>query len=434
MLLALMVHCLLLPACTAQTTALRKPDTAQFTLPGREAAPCDQRLTTYGTAFGELSTADFRFLDAALEEVHLVGYGEDTHGTAEFTALAGGLFLYLVREQGFRSLIIEDAFGEVRRMDRFVQGELAEVGDVLSPGNWRYHTTQFADLLTRLRDYNRLHPDDRVHVYGPEMQYVNTDAAFLQAYLRERGAQIDLGPLLEMATIWNDRSAEQVRVDAALIGRADSLLTAGAMEWRAADATAYAYARQHLTVMQQYLTAHQQTSWEPKHELREEGMYENLGWILAHSPRGKAMYWAHNAHVHHGLVNGGIAATGRRLHEQYGERYYAIGTDFGAGSFLAHAADAETTGWGLAERTLPPLDSTTLTACLDAWGAPDYFVDLRAARQDAALADYMAQTHRSMTGAGAQVRRQSVETDRFLQQFDGLIYLRQSTPIEPLGN
>ncbi len=398
-----------------------------------EPPQCNDHLTTYGTAFVDLATTDFTFLDGPLDSIDLVGYGEDTHGTAEFTQLAGELFFYLVREKGFRSLIIEDSFGAARKMDRFVQGEIDEVRDVLYDGNWRYYTTQFVELLTKLRDYNRQHPDDPVHLYGPEMQYVNTDAEFLQAYLREQGAAIDLSPMLEATTIWNDRTESQVATDAALIARADSLLSAGRQTWRMADSTAFDYALQHLTVIQQYLTAHQQTTWEPKHEIREAGMFENIEWIRAHSPQGKAMYWAHNGHVYYGVVNGDVVATGRRLRSRYGDRYYAIGTDFGTGSVLAHAADAEETGWGLAERTMPQLDTTTLTACLDGWGNPNYFVDLRAARRDPALRDYMQQEFRSMAGAGAQVRSEPVEVDRYLQRFDGLVYLRASSPVVELG-
>ena len=411
--------------CTTTTVPPRNVNT--------EFPQCDERLIIYGTAFGDLATTDFSYLDGPLDSIELVGYGEDTHGTAEFTQLAGELFLYLVRKKGFRSLVIEDSFGAARKMDRFVQGEIAEVRDVLWYGNWRYYTTQFVELLTRLRDYNRLHPGDPVHVYGPEMQYVNTDAEFLQHYLRGQGAAIDLSPLLEVATIWNDRSNSQIATDAVLIARADSLLRAGREIWRTADSIAFDYARQHLTVMQQYLTAHQQTTWEPKHELREAGMFENIEWIRARSPWGKAMYWAHNGHVYYGSVNGDIVATGRRLRGRYGNRYYVIGTDIGTGRVLAHAADAEETGWGLAERTMPQIDSTTLTACLDGWGSPNYFVDLRAAHQNPALRDYMRQTYRSMAGAGAQVRSEPVEVGRYLQQFDGLIYLRESSPVEVLA-
>ena len=392
---------------------------------------CDERLTAYGTPFGELGTTDLRFLAGSLDGVDLIGFGEDSHGTAEFTRLAGDLFLYLARERGFRSFIIEDAVGSVRKMDRFIQGEIADVRDVLWDGNWRYYTTEFVDLLTRLREYNRLHADDPVHLYGPEMQYVASDADFLQAYLAAQGAALDLQPLTEFATIWNELTPEQLATYTTLTARADSLLTDQSDTWRRADAAAYDYARHHLAVIEQYLAAYQRPE-EPKHELREAGMFENIRWILERSPNGKALYWAHNGHVHDGLVNGSYAATGKRLRERYGNRYYAIGTDFGTGSFLAHSADAQQTGWGLARREAPPIDPTTLTACFDRWGHPNYFVDFRAARQDTTLRSYTQQTYQTMAGAGAQVRDYSVEQEPYLLQFDGMIYLKKSSPINLL--
>jgi erythromycin esterase-like protein len=390
-------------------------------------------LVPYGTPFSTIEAGQFDFLAERLDEVTILGYGEDTHGTAEFTELARELFLYLVAQHGFRTLIIEDSFGPARRMDDYIQGGPGTAQDALWNGNWRYYTAEFVTLLDALRTYNRAHPDDPVRIYGPEMQYVDTDAHYLASYLEEQGEDFDLGSLTEFSTIWNALPPGQLTDHFLLTAKLELRFKENREKWRDADPLAYDYVAQHLEVIRQYLTAHYQSYGQRKHDLRELYMFQNIQWIAERSPGGRAMFWAHNTHVHDGLVNYTADAVGHHLRKEYGERYYALGTDVGGGTLLAHAADANQTGqWGLAERSLARRDTTMFTSCLADWGEPHYFLDFRRARQDDRLREYTRQSFRSLAGGGAQVRSFAVEEERFMQTLDGLIYLERSRPVRQL--
>ncbi len=73
---------------------------------------CNSELNHYAVGFNEIKSTSFSFLDNELDEVRIVGYGEDTHGTAEFTQLASELMKYLSEKHGFKIFILETGFGE----------------------------------------------------------------------------------------------------------------------------------------------------------------------------------------------------------------------------------------------------------------------------------------------------------------------------------
>ena len=72
---------------------------------------CNSELKNYAVGFNEIKSSSFSFLDSLLNNVRIVGYGEDTHGTAEFTLITKELMKYLSKKQGFKILIIETGFG-----------------------------------------------------------------------------------------------------------------------------------------------------------------------------------------------------------------------------------------------------------------------------------------------------------------------------------
>ncbi|NJN78422.1 MAG: erythromycin esterase family protein [Saprospiraceae bacterium] len=120
-------------------------------------AQCNSELKKYTTGFDSLISNSFSFLDNELDDVKIVGYGEDTHGNAEFTILTEELMKYLNSKHGFNILIIENGFGEVAYFNDYIQGKRDDLKSILKKYNstWRYETVAFYHLLNWLRDYNQ---------------------------------------------------------------------------------------------------------------------------------------------------------------------------------------------------------------------------------------------------------------------------------------
>lgn len=388
-------------------------------------------LAPYTTPFGPLTDGQFSFLDDHIRDATIIGIGEATHGTAEFTQLTGELFLYLVDHHNVRLLIIEDAFGEVRRINEYVAGRREK--PELWEGNWRYYTEEFTDLLDALRTYNLTHPDDPVAIYGPEMQYVKEDAAYLEAYFNTKQEDAHLRELLEFATVWMPHTTAEVANALLAVDRAEKLLAENEKAW-SMDAE-YAWAAQHLNVIRQFVTTSQQRTEQRKHDFRELFMLENIQWLLRqHGPNTKALFWAHNAHIRDGHdLNGNTNSIGQHLRRIYGDDYFAITTTFGTGSFLAYPADANQTGWYHDTITFGEVNPLTVSHGLDEKGSPNAYLNLRAAGRNPDMQSFFEERQLITGEAGAQFWGDAVTSTR-LREADGLIYLEKSSPLHFIGS
>lgn len=148
-------------------------------------AQCNPNLEQYIIGFDNIESSSFSFLDHALNDTRIVGYGEDTHGTSEFTTLAKELMKYLSEKHDFKVLIIETGFGEGQYLNDFIQGKRDDLKVILDKHNstWRYHTTEFYEFMFWLKAYNEKHTD-KIHLYGCEMQYVISDVNRVKEYLK----------------------------------------------------------------------------------------------------------------------------------------------------------------------------------------------------------------------------------------------------------
>ena len=400
---------------------------AAFTLTAFSlTAQCPDALREYGVPFSTVKADQFSFLDDDLRDATLIGLGEDTHGTAEYANMVSELFFYLVRQHGVRILIVEDAFGPVRKMNEYIAGTRAT--PELYAGNWRYYTVGFKALLDRLKEHNVANPQDPVFIYGPEMQYAHDDATFVSDYLKSKGEHVDFSALTELSTIWKPLKRGQLMDQLIVLEKAAVLMEEMRLDWKAEPE--YQLAAQHLNVVRQFLTTRLQTTGQRKHDFREIYMLENIQWVLRHhGAAAKALFWAHNGHVGTGRGNG-TDMVGHHLRRAFGDRYFTIGTDVAKGRFRAYPSDANETGWRMRTFDFPAIEKGSFTGCLEGMGNPFAYLNFRAARRDERLREFLNQPQLMMSGAGARVRREGTERMRVGAIFDAIIYLDRSTPIK----
>lgn len=137
-------------------------------------------------------------LPAELTGARVLGLGEATHGTAEFQQLRQQLTEKAV-QQGFRTLVLEEDFGSVHRVDEFVAGGPGTATDAaLRFGFAINQTRQVADWLQWLRDHNAtVPPGQRIRLVGMDVQRVDANKQIALGYLT--GQQPDLAAELSEA-------------------------------------------------------------------------------------------------------------------------------------------------------------------------------------------------------------------------------------------
>jgi erythromycin esterase len=273
----------------------------------------------------------------------VVGIGEATHGNAEFARTRLLVIRKLVEEHGFRTVTLEADFGGMAVANDYVltgRGSAESAAKAL--GFDIYRTRETAELLAWIHDHNaHTAADDRVRVYGFDMQRYDHNKARLLRYL----ATVDpdqVDPTEKaLADITDATRAEQdkEKVAAAAVA-ADRLVTRMKDDReryvKASSARAFALAVHHAETVQR--GAELQLSGNDYARMRDAWMAANIGWIAdleADLGRTKLVVGGHNGHIDKTGAAFGFEAMGKRLAQAYGEDYFTIGTEFGTSTFLS---------------------------------------------------------------------------------------------------
>jgi erythromycin esterase-like protein len=164
---------------------------------------------------------------------------------------------------------------------------------------------------------------------------------------------------------------------------------------------------------------------------RELRMAQTAQGILAEQPPGARMaLWAHNAHVSTRRL-GKVLTMGGHLRDRFEDAYYALGLTFGEGTFRALPLRL----WrGPVERVVGPPKADSLEWYLSHAELGDLLVDLRERPADPAVRRWLTEP-RPMRCVGAiaprWLNRFSYVPTRPAAQYDGLVYLEQTTRARP---
>jgi erythromycin esterase len=269
-------------------------------------------------------TSDLEPLDDVVRNASIVALGDATHGTHEFYTVKLRLIDYLVRRHGFQVLSIEAPFPIVERLDAYVQGGPGDPGALLGELSDRllyffWDVEELLAVVEWMRGYNA-HRGDRpaLHIAGSDIYDESGAVAGVVDYLLRTDpaaaadAERDYACVLAGSRNGDCQLAAE-RVRAALAARQDG-------------SRAFDDALHHADVVLQFFHA-------PVYEPRERSMAANLRWVRDH--RGRTIHWGHQEHAGklpssfaHGITMGTILAA------ELGDRYVAIGTLAGSGTFL----------------------------------------------------------------------------------------------------
>lgn len=310
---------------------------------------CASSFFTHAQDYLQLSCDSVRFgkkesnvfIDLVSEK-KIVGLGEATHGTSEFYKAKSEIIKLLVQRTGFKTLAIETGF-DAYLINSYLTGKADDLAKPMRSFYLIYHTREFIELLTWLRNYNlSVSKEDQVTIYGIDNQHIGNLPDIIFGYLME--------------------------VDPVFVNEAQSRLTylqdklEPSRKHQYLDDIEYVKARvndrksiylKHSTEAQWNLisrsleamtSAVQQSTMANNHgtkaqSIRDEQMLENVKWIINQQPNdAKIILWGHNGHVqkvNFNLKRKDHFRLGQGLHEAFDSLYYAVGFDFDKGSFNA---------------------------------------------------------------------------------------------------
>ena len=260
------------------------------------------------------------------DNVSVLAIGEGVHGSREFQELKLSVLREMVEKQGYTAFALEADYSECADINRYLQSGEGKPEELVQKFSFPiYHTKEMAALLGWIQDWNRTAPEEKkVRFYGFDMQNPETGYAFLKQYSIAHGlateAEFDavLKNILTPPYSLSPESAGQ-----AIVFLDGLRAKAGDADMRDADARDF---RMELTTVRQAMESW--TSTEESNTLRDRDMAENVETIRkieAEIGSGKIVISAHDGHIER--VNPIYTSMGVLLAQNFGNDYYAIGTD-----------------------------------------------------------------------------------------------------------
>lgn len=266
-------------------------------------------------------------LDEVFKAKRVIGLGESTHGTSEFTQIRLDLFKYLVQNHQYTIFFLEADYNACSRVNRYIHGADDDGKEALLEVRlWPWLTQEMLDIVEWMRFYN-LENQNILSFVGCDEQLIGDDALELPRYFA-------MDPKFEVS-ISKLPSLDFNTKDSTLVQQKKN-------EWQAFERYFY-----QAFPEEEKLLIHTVTQWfEVKTStgitgnFRDSCMASNMLDYLESRPNAKGIYFAHNGHV------GKIAVqyhskkpyfkrAGSYLDEKMKDQYFSLALDFNIGSFNA---------------------------------------------------------------------------------------------------
>ena len=133
--------------------------------------------------------ADFAFLPDLVKGKRIVGIGEETHGTSEFTMLQWNLIRQLA-DLGFRDIALEVSADQVVALEAFLNGDPTVSAEAAALPFGIRGTVETAKAFTGLREYNmKVAPEKKIRIWPVDILDVSIQLRTLKAVFGGRGVE-----------------------------------------------------------------------------------------------------------------------------------------------------------------------------------------------------------------------------------------------------
>lgn len=385
--------------------------------------------------------SDLQFLRSALGGARVVGLGEATHGTREVFQFKHRLVQFLVTELGFTTLAMEASATEIEPLNDYVLHGTGDVNEALTAqGYIAWDTEEITAMMEWIRGHNsRVNDERKVQVVGLDILLHSRGRARVLGYLRAHVAP-RVTETEEVFAILAEEEANiaspSFRPDrvAASLRSLESLrdvLLARQKDERAESAGHLELALQDVNRMIQRALSARARDVAGRLD-RSEAMGRNALELIGKPTVSKVIIWAHNVHVASQYADG-RANLGSVLRDALGDAYYALGFEFESGRVQVRTSTAQGAGGPVGELEVAPPPTQSLPWYLAQAKAADLFVDLRGSRPPA-VAAWLAQPVEAHFIWWAHKPEQVRTVREPAGRYDGLVFIRRSSPAHPTKN
>ncbi|HST92186.1 MAG TPA: erythromycin esterase family protein [Brevundimonas sp.] len=396
---------------------------------------------------------DYDRLLAAASGADFVLLGENSHGTADFYRERARITLRLIRDRGFRAVILEADWPEAERLNDYVRGKGGDASAAQALAGfdrfprWMWRNAEFAALIEDIRQHNKaLPPNEQVGVYGMDVYNLFEAAAAVTNYVA-RTAPPDADTIRRLYRCFQPYRGRPEAYGAATrrpsascqdeAQAARELVESVAPNRPEADEERFSALRNasHVIAAEAYYRAAYSGaySWN----VRDRSMSETIEAVAAHlappgEERGRVIVWAHNTHVGDArateMTYRGELNLGQLLKERHGDRVLSVG-------FLTYAGKVRAADeWGGSGRvySLNPALPGSYSALLQAQGLDRALIILGDETDGSPLRQPALQRAVGVIYRPDDERAAHYFEANLSAQFDGLVFLKETLPVTPL--
>lgn len=283
---------------------------------------------------------------AVPQTTQIVGLGEASHGASEYHQMKAEVFKALVANNGSRTFIIEGDFGGSLKVEDYIHGGEGTAEEAVSQiGFAIYRTKELADLVQWMRDYNESAPEGQdLHFYGMDMQRYDNNKEYLFKVLDAGAPDLSEQYKKAFSSLTDDN---RLTLDSAALkqSKEEALNLLHAMDAKEQEITeatskeAFGFARECVGSI--YQCSELSDSGKDYNTLRDKYMAEKVNWFVNHGDDSMLYINGHNGHIGKTSTSG-YNSLGKRLAKQYGDDYFAIGTEAAKTSFNSQTDDGFT--------------------------------------------------------------------------------------------
>lgn len=273
---------------------------------------------SYSQEFDEI--IKFSKIDSTIKNVKLIGVGESTHGTSEFTTVRLELFKFLVENHDYNTFFLEADYSACIRVNRYIQGQQDNVYRALEEIYlWPWLTEEMVEIIDWCREYNSQNVE-KISFVGCDMQLISDDYKELQRLFKN-----DQSLLIKVDSIFPE------------LGRTfnDSVIFNRKSKWNdfknfVSDSDLRSQQVKDFEKIKLFVDQwfDFKTSTGIKYNFRDSCMASNMIEYLNQDSSSKGFYFAHNGHVSNTIFSHkeklSKKSAGAFLKDFYGERYFCI--------------------------------------------------------------------------------------------------------------
>lgn len=276
------------------------------------------------------------YLAAGLKGNTILGLGEASHGTHEFSVEKNRIIQYLITHQNYRSVGFESAYSVMDRINTYVLTGKGDLKQMMQPLRL-FSNKEIYGLFKAIKAYNDGQPlKNKVSIFGFDIDYTKADVDSSASYcLNYLGKHPDVYvhdkaamPVLKRITAPDFGNLYEMADDEmAIISDLNN-----EVKTKVQSTEGYGKFKKYLSLLYQGTLVSNPLA-------RDEFMAENIATTQQES-KAKTIIWSHNVHVAKDTTMAMCKGMGYYVKQKYGSQYYTIGLDTYKGSVNSIVDDA----------------------------------------------------------------------------------------------